>query len=68
MAISRKGVGLIIILLFIILLSIIWVWYEVQLREIETKKKTLIPGISGNQKRVTNTTGTFNSSPVHIII
>jgi hypothetical protein len=40
MAISKKRVELIIILLFILLASIIWVWYGVQLKKIEQQEKT----------------------------
>ena len=43
MAISKKRVELIIILLFILLLSAIWIWYGLELEGIKHKKEMLIP-------------------------
>jgi uncharacterized membrane protein affecting hemolysin expression len=39
MSISRKRVELIIVLLFLILLSIVWVWYGMKLKQIDQKKE-----------------------------
>ncbi len=39
MEISKKRGELIIVLLFLILLSIIWVWYGMKLKEIDQRKK-----------------------------
>lgn len=44
MAISKKRVELIIILLFILLLSAIWIWYGLRLKEIDQKKKDAATG------------------------
>lgn len=39
---SKKRVELIIILVFLLLLSAVWIWYGMELKEIEQKKGVVI--------------------------
>lgn len=66
MAIPKKRVELIIILLFLLLLSGIWIWYGLRLKEIEQKKKDTATGMLNNQVTAAMPEITFTASPLTI--
>ncbi len=65
MAISKKRVELIIILLFILLLSAIWIWYGLRLKEIDQKKRDTATGRLINQATAAKTQKIFSESISH---